>query len=66
MNFNFFNFTSKTFWLGAAMVVAGIVEAIGIPALTAISDTVFPGMESGPLITGGLALIFVRDAIAKS
>lgn len=58
-----FNFNSKTFWLGVAMLIAGVMKLGGLdfPAL----NEFYPGADGGTLISGGVALIFLRDAVAK-
>lgn len=60
----FIDFTSKTFWLGALMVLGGIAEAAGVPVVADLVKSVW-NMEPGALISAGLGLIFVKDAIKK-
>jgi len=66
MSINFFNFGSKSFWLGAIMIVAGALAGLDIPLITDVVTGIWPTMTAGQLITAGFALIFLRDAIAKS
>ncbi len=62
------NLKSKTFWVGALMAIAG--AAVGIlPEGNAIADiarSFYPNADAGTLLTGGLAIIFGREAIAKN
>lgn len=60
-----FNFTSKTFLMGLAMVIAGILEAVGVPYATELVKLVWPTLTPDVLITTGVGMIFVRDAIQK-
>lgn len=60
----FIDFTSKTFWLGALMVLGGIAQATGLPVVADLVMSVW-NMEPGALISAGLGLIFVKDAIKK-
>ena len=66
MNFSFLRFDSKSFWLGAVMIAAGIVEGASIPMLSDVIDLIWPNMSPDMLINSGLALIFLRDAIATA
>ena len=63
-----FKFDSKTFWLGVAMVVAGVLKLIGvdIPVLMDLINSIYPNMDGGTLISAGLAAIFVKDAVDKT
>lgn len=61
-----FDFASKTFWLGAVMVLAGIGKITGVPFIVDILNGIYPDMDGGALISAGLAAIFVKDAIAKT
>ncbi|MEL7342435.1 MAG: hypothetical protein AAGM67_18280, partial [Bacteroidota bacterium] len=66
MTFNFLNWTSKTFWVGAAMVVAGLIELVAPgTALSDIAGGFFGDIEPGLLISNGLAIVFGREAIEK-
>lgn len=62
---SFINFTSKTFWLGLVMVAGGVAEALGLPVVADLVQNVWH-LGPGDLISAGLALIFVKDAIAKT
>ncbi|MEO1141319.1 MAG: hypothetical protein AAFW66_03095 [Pseudomonadota bacterium] len=66
MTFNFLNFKSKTFWVGAAMVIAGILQFVapGSP-LTEIVLSFYPDVDPGLLLTNGLVVIFGREALEK-
>ncbi len=68
MTFDIFNWKSKTFWVGLAMVVAGLAEYL-MPGGNIISDMAkqfFGDVSSGMLISNGLAIIFGREAISKA
>lgn len=66
MTFDIFNFSSKTFWTGAAMFLAGLLKLIAPEsALSEIVTSFFGQVEGGLLITNGLALVFGREAISK-
>lgn len=68
MNFaTMFNLTSKTFWLGVVMVLAGGFKLLGfdIPLIMDLINNFYPDMDGGTLISAGFGMIFVRDAIAK-
>ena len=62
---SFINFSSKTFWLGLIMVAGGIAEGLALPVIADLVNSVWH-MDPGTLISAGLALIFVKDAIAKT
>ncbi len=63
-----FNLTSKTFWLGVAMIVAGVVKLMGfdIPVISDLITNFYPTMDGGTLISGGFAAIFLKDATNKA
>lgn len=67
MTFGFVQLTSKTFWLGVAMLVAGIIKLAGIdvPVLGDLILSAYPDMDGGALLSSGLGLIFLREAVAK-
>lgn len=52
----------KTYALGVLAVILG---ALSVP-FPEIRETLQIGLEPGDMVTTGLALIFVRDGIAKS
>lgn len=65
---NTFNFKSKTALTGMFSVAAGFAMFI-LPEgnmLLELARSFFPEADPGTLITGGLAIIFARDAIAKN
>jgi hypothetical protein len=64
---SFLNFKSKTFWLSAAMVLAGVYKLAGIdipiiPDLELIAD--FAPEDGMTLVKLGFMGMFLRDAIA--
>ncbi len=63
-----FNLASKSFWLGVAMVVAGVFKLMGVdvPIIMDLINSFYPDMDGGTLISGGLGLIFIRDAVEKT
>jgi len=66
MNFTtMFNFNSKTFWMGVAMVAAGVAEAIGVPFVVDFAKMIWPNLTPDVLITTGVGMMFIRDAITK-
>lgn len=67
MTFNFLDFTSKTVWLGLVMVLAGILKSLGldIPVVMELINSFYPDMDGGGLISAGLGMMFVKEAITK-
>ena len=60
------NFKSKTFWTGAAMALAGVIQFIAPETvLGALAAQFFGSVDPGLLVTNGLAIIFGREAIEK-
>lgn len=66
MTFNFLNVKSKTFWVGAAMSVAGLMQMIapGTP-FADMAVSIFGATEPATLLMNGLAIVFGREAIEK-
>lgn len=66
---DFLKFDSKTFWLGLAMIAAGLFKGSGldIPGIpdVEIIASMFP-QDAGTLIQSGLAAIFIRHAVEKA
>lgn len=64
--FNFLNVKSKTFWVGAAMSVAGLIQMIapGTP-FADMAVSIFGSTEPATLLMNGLAIVFGREAIEK-
>jgi hypothetical protein len=63
-----FNFQSKTTLTGMFSVLAGLAMFVLHEGnmLLELARSIFPAADSGTLITGGLAIIFAREAIAKN
>jgi hypothetical protein len=66
---SYFNFSSKTFWLGIAMVAAGVwkvagIDIPGIPDVEMINS--FAPEDAATVFKAGFALIFIRKAISAT
>ena len=65
---NALNFKSKTALTGMFSVLAGLAMFI-LPEgnmVLELARSIFPQADPGTLVTGGLAIIFARDAISKN
>ena len=63
-----FRWNSKTFWVGMAMVVSGLVMKL-FPEHAFVAEIIsqfYGDFPAGTLIANGLGLVFVREAIAKN
>ncbi len=63
-----FNFKSKTTLTGMFSVLAGFAMFV-LPEgnmLLELARSIYPAADPGTLITGGLAIVFAREAIAKN
>lgn len=66
MTFDIFNWKSKTFWTGAVMVLAGLLNLVAPEsALSGLIASFFGDTDAGLLLTNGLAIVFGREAISK-